>query len=170
MLWAKPVRVRVPLSVLYMNMIISDEDFIKICNDSITMSEACTKTGLHYNTFRKRAIKLNCFKPNQSHKGMKFPNEKGRQEILNKILSGNYPSYQTFKLKKLLFDLKVKENKCEICGITEWLGNKINCELHHIDGNKNNHRLENLQILCPNCHSQTDTFRALNLKLKNTIS
>lgn len=39
-------------------------------------------------------------------------------------------------------------------------------ELHHIDGNTSNNKLENLQILCPNCHAQTDTFRAKNKKDK----
>ena len=37
-------------------------------------------------------------------------------------------------------------------------------ELHHIDGDRTNHKLDNLQILCPNCHSQTATFRAKNIK------
>ena len=142
----------------------TDEEFINICNNSLTMSEACSKIGLHYNTFRKRAKKLGCFNPNKSHKGMKFPNRNKKEELANKILSGNYPEYQTFKLKNLLFYLGIKENKCEICGISEWLGKPIKCELHHIDGNKNNHLLENLQILCPNCHSQTDNYKALNIK------
>ncbi len=50
-------------------------------------------------------------------------------------------------------------NKCEECGITEWLGNPISMEVDHIDGNKNNNDLSNLKILCPNCHSQTPTWR-----------
>lgn len=83
---------------------------------------------------------------------------------LQDILDGKYPNYQTYKLKNRLFKSGLKENKCEICGISEWLGKTINCELHHKDGNKNNHKLENLQILCPNCHSQTDTYKALNIK------
>lgn len=44
------------------------------------------------------------------------------------------------------------------------MGKKINCELDHIDGNRTNHLLENLRILCPNCHSQTNTFRGKNIK------
>lgn len=64
------------------------------------------------------------------------------------------------ELKKLLFKYKLKENKCEICGITEWMGKPLVCHLHHIDGNNKNNTLENLQILCPNCHSQTDNYCA----------
>lgn len=65
---------------------------------------------------------------------------------------------QSFKLKEKLFKDGIKENKCEICGASDWLGNPLNCQLHHINGNHTDNRLENLQILCPNCHSQTDTY------------
>ena len=58
----------------------------------------------------------------------------------------------------------MKENKCEVCGITEWQGAPIICELHHINGDTTDNRIENLQILCPNCHSQTDNFRRRNVK------
>jgi 5-methylcytosine-specific restriction endonuclease McrA len=56
------------------------------------------------------------------------------------------------------------ENVCSICGITEWNNNPINMELDHIDGNRSNHKLENLRMLCPNCHSQTETYRSKNIK------
>jgi hypothetical protein len=45
-----------------------------------------------------------------------------------------------------------------------WNGKELQLELHHVDGNRNNHSLDNLMLLCPNCHSQTDTFRARNIK------
>ena len=62
------------------------------------------------------------------------------------------------KLRIKLLTEGLKENKCEICGITKWLGKPIVCQLHHIDGNNQNNNLENLQILCPNCHSQTENY------------
>lgn len=64
----------------------------------------------------------------------------------------------TCKLKKRLFEENIKENKCEICGTDSWMGKKIECQLHHKNGNRKDNSLENLQILCPNCHSQTDSF------------
>ena len=63
-------------------------------------------------------------------------------------------------LKKNLIKLGIKCSKCEECGIENYYNNKpITLELHHIDGNNKNNKLENLQILCPNCHSQTSNFR-----------
>ena len=50
------------------------------------------------------------------------------------------------------------ENKCAICGINEWLGQPLVLQLHHINGDNTDNRLENLQLLCPNCHSQTDNY------------
>jgi len=60
--------------------------------------------------------------------------------------------------------LKVKEHRCERCGLTEWQGEKIPLEVHHIDGNRRNNELSNLQLLCPNCHSLTDNFRGKGFK------
>lgn len=61
-------------------------------------------------------------------------------------------------LKKLIKE-GYKEHKCENCNNTEWMGDMIPLELHHIDGNHRNNKLENLQFLCPNCHAKTDNFR-----------
>lgn len=64
----------------------------------------------------------------------------------------------SYKLKEKLIKEGIKENKCEICGITEWMGKPIVCQLHHINGDNSDNRLENLQMLCPNCHSQTENY------------
>ena len=60
----------------------------------------------------------------------------------------------SYKLKEKLLKDKIKEYKCEICGLNEWNNQPIPLELHHIDGNHYNNNLANLQILCPNCHAQ----------------
>ncbi len=64
----------------------------------------------------------------------------------------------THKLKEKLLKEGLKENKCECCGITSWNGKSLTMQLHHIDGNNTNNSLENLQMLCPNCHSQTNNY------------
>lgn len=48
--------------------------------------------------------------------------------------------------------------KCECCGLSEWLSQPITLQVHHIDFNNQNHSLDNLQLLCPNCHSFTENF------------
>lgn len=60
-------------------------------------------------------------------------------------------------IKKNLIQLRGR--KCEQCGLSEWQEKPIVLELHHIDGDRYNNELENLQLLCPNCHSQTSNYR-----------
>lgn len=58
--------------------------------------------------------------------------------------------------------LQEREHKCECCQQTEWLGQKIMLEVHHIDGNRANNTRENLMLLCPNCHSMTENWCGKN--------
>lgn len=59
---------------------------------------------------------------------------------------------------------------CNKCGISEWQGFKLSLELEHKDGNSHNNTRENLEGLCPNCHSITDTWRGRNKPIKNGIN
>ena len=92
--------------------------------------------------------------------GLKFGAGGGRQTKipLNEILDGMHPYYQTLKLKKRLIKEKILENKCAECNIVEWNGKQIVLQLDHINGDNSDHRASNLRLLCPNCHSQTDTW------------
>lgn len=64
--------------------------------------------------------------------------------------------------------INLRGAKCECCGLTEWLNNPINLEVHHINGDRTDNRLENLQLLCPNCHSYTPTFAKVGGKREKT--
>jgi hypothetical protein len=140
----------------------TDKKIIESINSSKTMAEAAAKTGLHYNTFKRRAVNLNVWEPNQGGKGTSKPKTSGKF-MLQDILEGKHPQYQTNKLKKRLVKEGIIEYNCSMCKIKEWNGKILVLELDHIDGNRTNHSVNNLRLLCPNCHSQTDTFRGKNV-------
>jgi len=81
---------------------------------------------------------------------------------LSEILLGLHPHFQTLKLKNKLLREGIFENKCAICGLCSWQNKPLNMQLDHIDGDSTNHMLENLRLLCPNCHAQTDTYCGKN--------
>ena len=89
-----------------------------------------------------------------------------QSEIGKKILVENYTYTTIFRLKKQLVKEKLLEYKCSICSLKEWLNQPISLQLDHINGIRNDHRLENLRFLCPNCHSQSETYAGRN-KRKN---
>jgi 5-methylcytosine-specific restriction endonuclease McrA len=65
-------------------------------------------------------------------------------------------------VKLRLLDAGLKEQRCERCGLREWRDEPLALALHHVNGDGLDNRLENLQLLCPNCHSQTDTWGGKN--------
>ena len=76
-------------------------------------------------------------------------------------------SYQSYKLKNRLFKDKIKLPRCELCGWAKSTTNgRLPLELDHINGNRRDNRLENLRILCPNCHSLQSTHRGRNIGKK----
>jgi hypothetical protein len=80
------------------------------------------------------------------------------------LVSGRRRNRNHVKLR--LVQAGLKELRCERCGITEWRGRPVSLELHHVNGDGLDNRLENLLLLCPNCHSQTDTWGGRNSRRK----
>lgn len=67
-------------------------------------------------------------------------------------------------LKLRLIKAGLKENRCETCGVSEWMGKPLNMELHHVNGDSLDNRIDNLQLLCANCHAQTDNWGGRGVK------
>ena len=143
-------------------MKVTNEDIIKACEEELTMSRAASRLKIHFNTLKRRALELGVYDPNQSGKGISKKHN-GNKIPLREIIEGKHLYYQTNKLRKRLISEKIKTPQCEVCGIEEWLGKEISFELDHIDGDRTNHNLSNLRIVCPNCHSQTHTYRGKNI-------
>jgi hypothetical protein len=136
------------------------EKVIAASINSKSASEAAAILDIKYDTYKKYAIKYGCFTINPSGKGT--TKESGKKIPLEDILSGLHPQYQSNKLRLRLLEEGIFPHKCNNCELTDWLGNPIPLELEHIDGNSSNNKLENLELLCPNCHSLTDTYRGKN--------
>lgn len=117
---------------------------------------------------------LNCgseLKRSRSNKIRKFcsndkcQHEYARKEAINMGIAGSGSTKR--------FLIETRGYKCECCGISEWKGQKLSLEFDHINGDFNDNSLENVRLLCPNCHSQTPTYKAKNTgngRLKNKQS
>lgn len=129
-----------------------------------TASKAASSLGIKYTTYRKHAKRLGVFSTNQSGKGTSKQRELPLD--IKEILQGHRPETQTGVLKRYLLRLGIKANQCERCNASSWMNEPLICHLDHINGINNDHRLENLRMLCPNCHSQTTTYAGKNSKGK----
>lgn len=146
---------------------VHDSTIILACQNSKSMRQAAILCDMHFNTFKRRALLLGCYDINQSGKGTK----KSRQPLipLDEILEGLHPTYQTGKLKNRLIAANILPNRCMECNSPPiWNGKPLVFELEHINGISYDHRLENLKLLCPNCHSQTEFFRGRNKRTHST--
>ena len=73
-------------------------------------------------------------------------------------------------IKNHLLKAGIIINRCDLCGLSEWRGRPLSIQIDHVNGIHDDHRLENLRMLCPNCHSQTDTFAGRNVRVRKRHS
>ena len=81
--------------------------------------------------------------------------------IAKYFCKGSHPSNGW--LRKALRLYVGMEYKCSICSISEWNQRAITLEIDHINGDNSDNQIDNLRYLCPNCHSQTDTYKGKNI-------
>ena len=146
----------------------TDEQFVKIVQESNSYSDCLRKLGLKTrggsssDILKRRIKELNINIDHFCRDGKKSYNAKyDLDEIL--IENSSYANIQS--LKRRLINENRLPYVCQICGNQgKWLDKPLTLQLDHINGINNDHRIENLRFLCPNCHSQTETFSGKNSK------
>lgn len=152
------------------NYKINEETLRKAVKDSISISEVFQKigicnTGTAYKTLKRRFIDL---KIDTSHfKGQGYLKDKKHNWTakipLKDILVKNSSYVSIPSLKRRIINEGLLQLKCSECQLgPQWNNKPLSLQLDHINGINDDHRLENLRLLCPNCHSQTDTFAGRN--------
>jgi 5-methylcytosine-specific restriction endonuclease McrA len=111
---------------------------------------------------REYDLKTDHFRGRSWNKGL---HRIGKPRVPLSVILKEGSLFQTFKLKKRLFAAGLKSQYCEECGwAKETEDGYLPLELDHINGDRHDNRLENLRILCPNCHSLKPTHRGRNRK------
>lgn len=154
------------------------DKFQELLNTSNSFVDILIKVGLDpYNGNHKtlnHRIKEESFDISILEQNRKKNQERHMKSLLEKrtysledilVENSNYGSHH---LKQKLLSKNILKNKCYTCGNNgEWYGKKLSLQLDHINGINNDNRLENLRLLCPNCHSQTETFSGKRNKVTN---
>jgi len=148
-------------------------EFKILIAQSSSYKEALESLGYHnrgnnYRTLKRRIEEEGIDDSHIRNKPRNYMAVKKTRIPLEKILVRNGVPYNNARLRNRLIAHNFLNNICSICGIgPEWNGQDLTLQLDHIDGDHRNNLLQNLRLLCPNCHSQTPTFAGKKLAIIN---
>ena len=147
------------------------EDLVGAVKESTSYRRVIKRLGLvpaggNYSQIKKYIKEYNLdtshFSGKCWNRGLRY-RSKTRKPI-REVLTNN-SDFQSYKVKQRLFEERLKDKVCEECGWAEVSDDgRLPLELNHINGNSRDNRIENLEILCPNCHSLRPHYRGRNKK------
>lgn len=149
--------------------IYTDQQIISAVKNNSSVRTALKELGIvpaggSYKTFyanvKRLGLDISHFTGQAHLKGKK--NLFIQKQELSKILVKESAYTNSTKLKLRLINESILIDECSKCFITEWMGEKLSLHLDHIDGDNTNNEINNLRLLCPNCHSQTPTYCGRN--------
>ena len=125
------------------------DDILQWIKENRPKAYICQQLHCKQDTLNSYLKKMNIeYQGNQGGTGYKHdPKYKPVEQYLQST------SVRMPRVKEKLIREGYKQDVCEICGLSEWQGKKLVLEVHHKDGNHYNNTINNLQLLCPNCHS-----------------
>lgn len=150
----------------------TDEELARAVSSSGSIAQVLKRlnlrpTGGNYKSIKAHILRLDL--DVSHHLGQKWASSQGLNRCapkrsLEEVLVENSTYTNSSYLKKRLLDAGKLERKCYACNLTKWRETLIPLELEHINGINTDNRLDNLTLLCPNCHALTSTYRGKNIK------
>jgi ribosomal protein L7Ae-like RNA K-turn-binding protein len=146
-------------------MLISEkEELQRLVDESSSLTDILRKQGKSVSGTTVKILKNKLDEYGIQYFFIKEKDIIGKKIELSEILKKDRP-YRSSALKQRLIEEGLKEDVCEICNQGPiWNGKPLTLQLDHINGDHNDNRIENLRILCPNCHTQTETFGSKKTK------